>query len=284
MARFSDTASARLAALRGFSTTFIASDKDVELAKRVCYDSVHPEGSIPLQFLALSGEGKDVAALEAAVESAVGLIVALDKDYTITAAQLENFIPDGTRLQHVSLMSRHLNGEGMGFFASAAKRAANACVWDAGSQSVENYREAESALRALAEAAQATYTIVRAGTLKGGASGDTTTGGNGEASFLAPAYYKDPQMGSFTGELVYDCNALGVKLVAGDVLPGPGVTAALTATDKVGSGDSHRGAVAAALVEALRVPAAANRDFGIAAEEGLSFPTPEQWGEMFSAA
>ena len=61
--------------------------------------------------------------------------------------------------------------------------------------------------------------------------------------------------------LLYDCSALKVKLVRGDTLPGPGFTAALTATDKVGAGDSHRGAVAAALVEALRSPDAANRDY-----------------------
>ena len=68
--------------------------------------------------------------------------------------------------------------------------------------------------------------------------------------------------------LLYDCSALKVKLVRGDTLPGPGFTAALTATDKVGAGDSHRGAVAAALVEALRSPDAANRDYSVAAEEG----------------
>ena len=53
---------------------------------------------------------------------------------------------------------------------------------------------------------------------------------------------------------IYDCGALGVELAAGDVLPAPRLHgAALTATDKVGAGDSHEAPLATALVEALAV-------------------------------
>ena len=67
--------------------------------------------------------------------------------------------------------------------------------------------------------------------------------------------------------LLYDCACLDVELKAGDTMAGPGFTAALTATSpEGGAGDSHRGGVAAALVESLRVEAALNKDFSVAAQ------------------
>ena len=75
-----------------------------------------------------------------------------------------------------------------------------------------------------------------------------------------------------------------VELVAGDTLPGPGLWAATTATAKLGPGDSHRGAVAAGLVEALRSPEAAGRDFSVKAAEGRQFPTDDEWARMFRDA
>jgi len=273
---------ARLAAIEGFATTLIAPATDLETARAVMYDTAHPEGSLPLQYLPLSGPGWDGEALTTAVEAAEGLVLCLDKDWTFTEQQLESFIPGvEAKLQHVSLMSRNLNGEGLGFFSSAAKRGANPDVWEATKESVDNYQQAERVVKARAEAAQATWTIVRAGTLKGGGSGDSGIGGEGEARFLNAQYY-ERNLGSMW-QLLYDVGALGVKLSAGDVLPGPGFTAALTATERVGSGDSHRGAVATALVEAMRVPSAANRDFGVAAVEGKTFPAANQWSDLFSA-
>ena len=84
--------------------------------------------------------------------------------------------------------------------------------------------------------------------------------------------------------LLYDCSVLDVNLVAGDTLPGPGFQAALTATERCGPGDSHRGNVAAALVEALRAPEAANRDFAVGAVEGRVAPTEAEWAAKFKAA
>ena len=52
-------------------------------------------------------------------------------------------------------------------------------------------------------------------------------GGNGEAAFLSPEYYALAQGGRW--QVIYDCEALGVKLSKGDTLAGPGFTAALTA-------------------------------------------------------
>ena len=45
-----------------------------------------------------------------------------------------------------------------------------------------------------------------------------------------------------------------------------------------------RGAVATALVEALRCDAAKNRDFGVKAKEGREFPDAAAWARMFESA
>lgn len=92
---------------------------------------------------------------------------------------------------------------------------------------------------------------------------------------------QSPQL---TRGLVLPVRESPILAVAGDTLPGPGATAVFTATDKVGKGDSHRGAVAASLVESLRLEVAANRDFSIAAEEGRDFPTEEEWAKLFANA
>ena len=85
--------------------------------------------------------------------------------------------------------------------------------------------------------------------------------------------------------LLYDCNALGVKLQRGDTMSGPGFSAALTATSEAGGdGDSHRGAVACALVEALRQPNAADADFSVGSEKGKVFPSEAEWAAMFANA
>ena len=45
-----------------------------------------------------------------------------------------------------------------------------------------------------------------------------------------------------------------------------------------------QGAVATALVEALRCDAAKNRDFGVKAKEGREFPDAAAWARMFESA
>ena len=86
-----------------------------------------PQSAGKLSFLALSGPDKDDVSLEAAIAECEGLILALDSDWTLTAKQLEVFIPSDqdTKLKHVCLMSRNLNGQGMGLFVGASKRGAN---------------------------------------------------------------------------------------------------------------------------------------------------------------
>ena len=61
-------------------------------------------------------------------------------------------------------------------------------------------------------------------------------------------------------------------------MSGPGFSAALTATSEAGGdGDSHRGAVACAMVEALRQPNAADADFSVGSEKGKVFPSKAEW-------
>jgi len=76
-----------------------------------------------------------------------------------------------------------------------------------------------------------------------------------------------------------------VELVKGDTLPGPGFTAALTAiSPEGGAGDSHRGAVASTLVEAMRSSAAADADFSVRSTTEREFPKADAWEGLFANA
>jgi hypothetical protein len=77
----------------------------------------------------------------------------------------------------------------MGFFPKAAKFAANAEIWAGDPDLVAQYQAQEASVRARAKEVGASTTIIRAGTLKGGASGDALMGGAGEPMFLNPAFY-----------------------------------------------------------------------------------------------
>lgn len=276
-------AAAKLSALRGFATTALMFPQELDTAKALVYDSKTTEGSIPLTFMPIAGENADEAAIEALASESEGLILAIDdQEKCFGAPVAETFIKPGTALKHVSLMSRNCNGQGMGFFCKSARLAANSDVWEGSGGQIKKFKEMEALITGLAKTAGADHTIVRAGTLKGGASGDQK-GGAGEAAFLNPYFYSLGQQDVVNWRLLFDCDCLGVKLVKGDTLPGPGFGAALTATS-MGDGDSHRGAVAAALVNSLGVDAAANADFSVGAEKGREFPKEDAWEAMFARA
>ena len=95
-----------------------------------------------------------------------------------------------------------------------------------------------------------------------------------------------PRLTQVNWRLLYDCGALSVSLSRGDTLPGPGFSAALTATTETGgAGDSHRGAIAMALVEALRSEVAADTDFSVASSAGRDFPQgSDAWQALFEKA
>ena len=243
------------------------------------------KGDLPLTFMPIAGPDANEEAIESLATQAEGVIFVIDDEKTFGAPVIDTFIKPGGALKRVSVMSRYLNGQGMGFFAVSAKKAANGEIWTAPAKAVADYKQMESTVAEKCAAAGAEYTVIRAGTLKGGASGDSENDG-GEASLLHPYYYtsKYVQQDIVNWRMLFDCDNLAVDLVAGDTLPGPGSGAVFTATVKLGPGDSHRGAVSAALVEALRTPVAANRDFSIAAKEGRSFPSDAEWQALFKEA
>ena len=85
--------------------------------------------------------------------------------------------------------------------------------------------------------------------------------------------------------MLFDCETLGVKLTRGDTLPGPGFSAILNAiSEKACAGDSGRGAVAEALVEALACESASDGEFAVATVEGRCAPSRDEWARMFENA
>ena len=124
-----------------------------------------------------------------------------------------------------------------------------------------------------------------------GASGGTLKGGRGDRRFLDPFLY-DPECKSGSGttdyinwKMLFDSETLGAKVARGDTMPGPGLTAIITAiSEKACAGDSGRGAVAEALVEALACDAAANTEFSVGAAEGESAPSRDEWARKFADA
>jgi len=278
---------ARLAAIKGYATTLAVISSSASTDEKVLFDDAYPQGSLPLTLLPITGENVDEAAIGESIKEAEGLIIAFDAERTLPEPSMNVFMPPagGTQLKHVAVMSRSLNGQGMGFTATAAKAAANPEIWAGGEATISAYRLMEQQITGRAAALGASSTIIRAGTLKGGGSGDAAREeGGGEPTFLNPAFYQLGQQDLVNWRLLYDCEALGVELSAGDTKEGPGFFAALTATDRVGPADSHRGGVASALVHALGCDAASGKDFSVSALEGREFPKPDAWPGMFAAA
>jgi hypothetical protein len=267
---------ARLAAIRGFKTSKISQDVDQDMAW--CYDDVYPEDKIPLTILPISGGEGTVAAVQKAVDEAEGCIIAFDKDIEyMSEAKLNIVVPSTSKMKHVALMSRYLNGGGMGFFPNAAKAAANNDIWTAPSEGVEAYKQMEDMLRKRAEEIGATFSIVRAGTLKGG-------GCRSEPTYLNEEVYNYGVQDIVNWRMLFDRSVAGAEISKGDTLPGPGFTAVFTARDEVGPGDSGRGAVASALVESLRTPAADNVDFSVKSVQSKKAPSSEDMKAMIEKA
>jgi hypothetical protein len=276
----------RLAALRGYETTLACAPQFIEESKSYAWDEKYPEGSIPLKIIPFAGNDYDKETFEAAVTTAQGFILAFDgQTDMLPESALDIVLPkDGSNVKRVAVMSRSLNGSGMGFIPAAAKYAANPDIWAGGDEELKaKYKSMEKAVRSRAGELGASATVIRAGTLKGGASGDSQKGGNGEPSFLDPQFYKRGVQDVANWRLLFDCSALGVKLTRGDTLPGPGFTAVFTALD-CGDGDSHRGAVATALVESLRSVSAADQDFSVGSEKSENFPSESEWPALFDKA
>ena len=181
---------AKLAAVRGFSTTCLVPPGDCELGPGLVSEG-GDLGSLPLTFMPVAGPEASEEAIEAAAASAEGLILAIDNEGAFGKPVLETFLQPSSALKRVAVMSRYLNGEGMGFFASAAKTAANKDVWAANAQAVASYKAMEAEVARMSGAAGVEWTVIRAGTLKGGGSG--CSGEEGQAFAAGPPPPLDPR-------------------------------------------------------------------------------------------
>ena len=196
-------------------------------------------------------------------------------------------------MKRIVAMSRNLNGSGMGFFVSASKRAANAQVWD--NSNAEALAAYETNIKEACSQIGADWTIVRAGTLKGGASGDRTaattssTDADAANNYYYPQYlpgeiyYDMTKSDIISWQFLFDINVRGVKLQKGDVLPGPGMKAVFAAIGSDGSydGDTSRAGIAEAMVRSLEMDVTANVDFGVGTDKSRRVPSEEEWMTMF---
>lgn len=207
------------------------------------------------------------------------IIIAVDDDSTMDEAVIKYLLdPEkAKKMKRVVAMSRNLNGKDMGFFVKASKVSANREVWD--NSNKDAYVQFEDAVKKQAAAVNAEHTIVRAGTLKGGACGEDPT----LEQYLSKKFYEMTKKDLVTWQLLFDCNARGVKLMKGDKLPGPGAKAVFTATGTEGGlpGDSSRCQIAEAMVESLASEKTANIDFGVATEEAREPPSSDEWQKLF---
>ena len=266
---------AKLSALRGYETWMLCPrGQEDTIRSIICDDSTDLPTNLHLM------ESADSEGVRAKMAGMGALIVAVDDQSCMNGDVIDyvldpDIVKDGVR--RVVGMSRNLNGSGMGFFVSAAKRTANPEVWDMGAK--DEYGEFESRLRAAASRVGAEYTIARAGTLKGGGCGEDE-----HPQFLTQKFYDITKKDIVAWQLLFDCKCRGVELTKGDVRLGPGGVAILTANSyDACDGDTSRAGIAEAMVRSLEVEGAGDADFGVGTAESRDPPTDDEWDELFSA-
>ena len=266
---------AKLSALTHGKSWIICPVADLDVMKQL--SAMDGYGALPknLEFVPAS----DTDRIENLLGETDAFMLAVDDVDSVVDPNVITYLLDPEKaknLKRVVAMSRNLNGSGMGMLVSASKRAANAQVWD--NSNAAAYRSFEENIKEAAQKCGADWTIVRAGTLKGGACGEN----NLFPQYLSESYYELTKNDIVTWQLLFDCNIRGVKLEKGDLLSGPGFKAVFTA---VGSeeheGDSSRCGVAEAMVRSLSVDNAANIDFGVATVASREPPTNEEWTRLF---
>ncbi|KAL9187186.1 LOW QUALITY PROTEIN: hypothetical protein ACHAXT_010906 [Thalassiosira profunda] len=258
---------AKLAAHRGHGASWIICPAaDIEIMQQLT-----ETGSPNLELVPAS----DTDRVEELLRETDALMVATDDVDSVVAPSVLEYLLDPSKaphLQRVVAMSRNLNGSGMGMLATASRKAANAQVWD--NSNAAAYREYEQNIKDLAEKCGAEWTVVRAGSLKGGACGE----GNAYPQYLAEAYYELTKTDLITWQLLFDCETRGVKLAKGDVLPGPGISAVFAAT---GSGEHAGGA--AWPRPCLEIDEAAGAEFGVGTVASREVPTEAAWEGLLRA-
>ncbi len=266
---------AKLSALTHGNSWVVCPAADMDMMKQLA--AMDGFGKLPqnLEFVPAS----DTDRVESLLRDTDALMLACDYVDSVVDPNVINYLLDPAKvanLKRVVAMSRNLNGSGMGMLVSASRRAANAQVWD--NSNAAAYRSYEQSIKDATKKCGADWTIVRAGTLKGGACGES----NLYPQYLAESYYELTKNDIITWQLLFDCNIRGVKLQKGDVMSGPGIKAVFTA---IGSeeheGDSSRSGVAEAMVRSLGIEGAANVDFGVGTVASREIPTNEEWAQLF---
>lgn len=266
---------AKLSALTHGNSWVICPAADMDMMKQLA--AIDGFGDLPgnLEFVPAS----DTDRVEILLRDTDALMLACDDVDSVVDPSVINYLLDPEKvnnLKRVVAMSRNLNGKGMGMLVSASRRAANAQVWD--NSNAAAYRSFEQSIKDAAQKCGADWTIVRSGTLKGGACGES----NMYPQFLAESYYQLTKNDIITWQFLFDCNIRGVKLQKGDVMSGPGVKAVFTATgSEEHEGDSSRAGVAEAMVRSLEIEDAANIDFGVGTVSSREIPTNEEWAQLF---
>jgi len=268
---FISVLSAKLAAKAGYKTWILAppGQSDTML-------SLIDDDSLNLEIV----EATDSDRVASNIAETDAYIIAVDDDSTMDEAVINYILNPETskKVKRVTAMSRNLNGADMGFFVKASKMSANAEVWD--NSKANDFKKFEDVIKRQTSAVGGDYTIVRAGTLKGGACGEEPL----LPQYLSKKFYEMTKKDIITWQLLFDCNVRGVKVAKGDVLPGPGNKAIFTATStEACPGDSSRCGIAEALVRSISFENTANMDFGIGTEEGREPPSDEEWQKLLGS-
>jgi hypothetical protein len=260
---------AKLAAVAGYkSWLLVPPGQEETITSLICDESLNVE--------LIQSTDSDV--VDRKLSETDAFMIAVDDDSTMDEDVIKYILdPDSVRkVKRVVAMSRNLNGSDMGLLVKASKLTANAEVWD--NSKVEDYKRFEDVIKQQSSAVGAHYTIVRAGTLKGGACGENPV----FSQYLSTKFYELTKKDIVTWQLLFDCNVRGVKLSKGDTMPGPGLKAIFTATaTEACSGDSSRCAVAEAMIRSLKVEETSNIDFSVSTENARNPPTDEEWEQLF---
>jgi hypothetical protein len=160
---FISVLSAKLSAIAGYKTWLL-----VPPGQRDIIVSLIDDDSLNLELV----EATDSDRVDSFVAETDAVIIAVDDDSTMNEGVIEYILNPATakNLKRVVAMSRNLNGANMGFFVKASKISANGEVWD--NSKADDYKKFEDVIKKQASAVGGEYTIVRAGTLKGGACGE----------------------------------------------------------------------------------------------------------------
>uniref|UniRef100_A0A7S2JSC8 NAD(P)-binding domain-containing protein n=1 Tax=Leptocylindrus danicus TaxID=163516 RepID=A0A7S2JSC8_9STRA len=271
---------AKIAAINGYKSWLAIPAGDEEKVNSLIYETPGYDDELPITLV----PSTDVDQLGSLLSSSDAMILASDDSNAPLAEGVINFVTQaetGSNLKRIVSMSRNLNNKDYGFFVKASKVSSNAEVWTCEAPLVQEFQKIDNLVKARASELGIEYTIARAGTLKGGACGEVGAEDHCP-QYLASKYYELTKRDIVTWQLLFDCRGRGVVIEKGDVLPGPGIKAAFTASAPEPSiGDTSRAGMAEAMVMSLMEEKAGNSEFGVGAVEARKPPTKEEWTKLF---